>query len=32
MSGTILQINFKFKVTPAELAKDFAPLAEPIVH
>lgn len=30
MSATILQINFKFNITPGELAKDFAPLAEPI--
>ena len=30
MSKTILQINFKFNVTPAELAEAFAPLAEPI--
>lgn len=30
MSATILQINFKFNITPAELAEGFAPLAEPI--
>jgi len=30
MSATVLQINFKFNVSPAELAEDFAPLAEPI--
>jgi hypothetical protein len=30
MSGRILQINFKFNVSPAELAEAFAPLAEPI--
>jgi len=30
MSKTVLQINFKFSVTPAELAEAFAPLAEPI--
>jgi hypothetical protein len=30
MSGRILQINFKFNVSPAELADAFAPLAEPI--
>ena len=30
MSKTILQINFKFNVTPAELAEAFGPLAEPI--
>jgi hypothetical protein len=30
MSGTILQINFKFSVSPAELAEAFGPLAEPI--
>ena len=30
MSGRILQINFKFIVSPAELAEGFAPLAEPI--
>jgi hypothetical protein len=30
MSTTVLQINFKFNVTPAELAEAFAPLAEPI--
>jgi hypothetical protein len=32
MSGTILQINFKFSVTPAELAESFAPIAEPIAE
>ena len=26
----ILQINFKFSISPAELAEGFAPLAEPI--
>ena len=30
MSATILQINFKFSVSPAELAEAFTPLAEPI--
>ncbi len=30
MSGKILQINFKFNISPAELAAGFAPLAEPI--
>ncbi len=30
MSTTVLQINFKFSVSPAELAEAFAPLAEPI--
>ena len=30
MSATILQINFKFSVSPAELAEAFEPLAEPI--
>jgi hypothetical protein len=30
MSTTVLQINFKFNVSPAELAEAFAPLAEPI--
>jgi hypothetical protein len=30
MSKTILQINFKFSVSPAELAEAFGPLAEPI--
>jgi hypothetical protein len=30
MSKAVLQINFKFNVTPAELAEAFAPLAEPI--
>ena len=30
MSGRILQINFKFNFSPAELADAFAPLAEPI--
>jgi hypothetical protein len=30
MSKTVLQINFKFNVSPAELAEAFAPLAEPI--
>ena len=30
MSKTVLQINFKFSVSPAELAEGFAPLAEPI--
>ena len=32
MSGRVLQINFKFSVSPAELAEDFAPLAEPIAE
>ena len=30
MSKTVLQINFKFSVSPAELAEAFTPLAEPI--
>jgi hypothetical protein len=30
MSGRILQINFKFSISPSELAQDFAPLADPI--
>jgi len=30
MSTVVLQINFKFSISPAELAEDFAPLAEPI--
>jgi len=30
MSKTLLQINFKFNVSPAELAEAFAPLTEPI--
>ena len=30
MSATLLQINFKFNVSPAELAEAFGPLAEPI--
>jgi hypothetical protein len=30
MSATVLQINFKFNITPAELGEGFAPLAEPI--
>ena len=30
MSATVLQINFKFNISPAELAEGFAPLAEPI--
>ena len=30
MSATVLQINFKFDISPAELGEDFAPLAEPI--
>ena len=32
MSGVILQINFKFNISPAELAEGFAPLAEPIAQ
>ncbi len=32
MSGRILQINFKFNISPAELAEGFAPLAEPIAE
>jgi hypothetical protein len=32
MSGRILQINFKFSISPAELAEGFAPLAEPIAQ
>ncbi len=30
MSRRILQINFKFNISPSELAEGFAPLAEPI--
>ena len=30
MSATVLQINFKFNISPTELAEDFTPLAEPI--
>jgi hypothetical protein len=30
MSKMLLQINFKFHVSPAELAEAFGPLAEPI--
>ena len=30
MSKIVLQINFKFNISPTELAGDFAPLAEPI--
>jgi hypothetical protein len=30
MPTTVLQINFKFNVSPAELAEAFAPIAEPI--
>jgi hypothetical protein len=32
MSATVLQINFKFNVSPTELAEAFAPLAEPIAE
>ena len=32
MPGRILQINFRFSISPAELAEDFAPLAEPIAQ
>ncbi len=32
MSATVLQINFKFSISPAELAQDFTPLAEPIAQ
>ena len=32
MAKTVLQINFKFNVSPAELAEAFAPLAEPIAQ
>jgi hypothetical protein len=32
MSATVLQINFKFNVSPGELAEAFAPLAEPIAE
>lgn len=32
MSSSVLQINFKFSVSPTELAEDFAPLAEPIAE
>ena len=30
MPARILQINFKFNISPAELAEAFGPLAEPI--
>ncbi|MGC9334604.1 MAG: YdhR family protein [Anaerolineae bacterium] len=30
MSKTILQINFRFSISPSALAETFAPLAEPI--
>jgi hypothetical protein len=30
MSKTILQINFKFSVTPEKLGEDFGPMAEPL--
>ena len=30
MSATVLQIDFKFNVSPAELAEAFGPVAEPI--
>jgi len=32
MSATVLQINFKFSISPAELAEGFAPLAKPIAE
>ena len=32
MSKTVLQINFKFNISPTKLAEDFAPLAEPIAE
>ena len=32
MSKTVLQINFRFSVSPAELAEAFGPLAEPIAE
>jgi len=32
MSATVLQINFKFNISPAELAESFAPLVEPIAE
>jgi hypothetical protein len=32
MSAIVLQINFKFDVSAAELAEEFAPLAEPIAE
>jgi hypothetical protein len=32
VSKTILQINFKFSVSPAELAEAFGPLAQPIAE
>jgi hypothetical protein len=32
MSATVLQINFKFNVSPTELAEAFGPLAEPIAN
>ena len=32
MAGRILQINFKFSISPAEVAAAFRPLAEPIAQ
>ena len=32
MSGKILQIHFKFNISPAELAEGFAPLVEAIAN
>jgi hypothetical protein len=32
MSARILQINFKFNISPAELMEGFAPLIEPIAN
>jgi hypothetical protein len=32
MPGRVVQINFRFSISPAELAEDFAPLAEPIAQ
>ncbi len=32
MHKTILQINFKFSVTPEQLGQDFAPIAQPIAE
>jgi len=30
MSATVLQINFKFNISPTKLAEDFTPIAKPI--
>ncbi len=32
MSGRILEIDFKFSISPSELAEGFAPLAEVSKH